>query len=162
MKESYQLNIIKLVKLKILLTILFFTIMLPLQAQSENPIVNDDEKLYYIGMTLVQLIERMGAPQASAVARGNEAWQDDVVFQYAEGDFFIHRDRVWQARFSSACGISVGDRKAAVMQTLGNTATDNGDHALLSIHGKNWLITLRVNFNEAEQAGSIFIYRSDF
>ena len=137
-------------------------IILTVQVQALSPVVSDDEKLLFVGMTLTQLIEHMGAPQSVAVARGDETWQDDVVFRYANGDFFIHRDRVWQARFLSVCGVSVNDRKAAVLQIMGNTAKDNGDHALLSIYGKDWPITLRVNFNESGQVSEIFIYRTDF
>ena len=124
--------------------------------------VMGDEKLTYIGMTLEQLIERFGAPRTVAAARGNETWQDDVVFQYADADFFIHRDRVWQAKFSAACGISTRDRKAAVMLLLGSTAEDKGDHTLLSIPDRDWPTALRVNFNNSGQVVSIFIYRSDF
>jgi hypothetical protein len=139
-----------------------FSLVLPLQAQSISPAIAGDEKLSYIGMTLAQLIERFGAPRTVAVARGGEAWQDDVVFQYADADFFIHNDRIWQAKFSAAFGISTRDRKAAVMLLLGSTAEDKGDHALLSIPGRDWPTTLRVNLNNSGQVTAIYIYRSDF
>ena len=132
------------------------------QAQAISSVVSGDEKLSYIGMTLAELIERFGTPRNVAVARGIEIWQDDVVFQYADADFYIHRDRVWQAKVSSACGISTRDRKTAVMLALGNTAEDKGDHVLLSIPDRNWPTTLRVNLNNSGQVIAIFIYRSDF
>lgn len=146
---------------------LLFLLVLPIQAQAISPAIIDDEKLSFIGMTLTELIEQFGVPKTVAVARGNEDWQDDVVFQYDEGDFFIHKDRVWQVKLTAACGISARDRKAAVMLILGDTAEDNGDHVLLSIPGKNWPVTLRVNFTNSERANtaavsSIFIYRPDF
>jgi len=145
---------------------MFIFLILPPFVQAQvptlNPVITNDEKLTYIGMTLAELIERFGAPRTVAAVRGNETWQDDVVFQYADADFFIHRDRVWQVRFSAACGISTRDRKAAVMLLLGSTAEDKGDHALLSIPGRDWPAALRVNFNNSGQVVSIFIYRPDF
>lgn len=145
-----------------LLLPLLLLLVLPLKAQAISPAISDDEKLLFVGMTLAQLIERLGPPRTVAAVRGVEVWQDDVIFQYAEGDFFIHGDRVWQVRLLSACGISAKERKAAVMQKLGNTAEDKNDHALLSIPGKNWPLTLRVNFNSSGQVSAIFIYRPDF
>ena len=151
---------------KMLLPLLFFLVLCvpfgQVHAQAISPAVINDEKLSYIGMTLAQLIERFGAPRSVAAVRGIETWQDDVVFQYANTDFYIHKDRVWQVRFSSACGISTRDRKTSVMQLLGSTAEDNGDHVLLSIPDKNWPTTLRVNFNNSGQVSAIFIYRPDY
>jgi hypothetical protein len=150
-----------LLKHTFFLPLLLFLV-LTLQAQAISPSVTNDEKLSFVGMTLTQLIERFGAPRAVAASRGNESWQDDVVFQYADADFFIHKDRVWQARFSAACGISTRDRKAAVMLLLGNTAEDRGDHVLLSVPGRDWPTTIRVNFNNSGQVTAIYIYRPDY
>jgi len=123
---------------------------------------NGDERLSFIGMTLEDLIGRFGTPKSVIVARGNENWQDDVVFQYTEGDFYIYVDRVWQVRLASAFGISNRDRKAAVLRTLGNMAEDRGDHVLFSISASNWPLMLRVNFNNSGQVNAIYLYRSDF
>jgi len=133
---------------------------IPLWAQPS--VVVNDEKLLYVGMTLIELNEKFGVPKTVAIIRGNEPWQDDVVFQYTEGDFYIFRDRVWQVLLTSACGVSNRDRKAAVLLTLGYTAEDNGDHILLPISGKNWPLMLRINFNNSGQVSAIFIYRPDF
>ena len=142
---------------------------LPLWAQQTAVItaavpaaIANDEKLSFVGMTLSELIERFGTPKAALAARGNEQWQDDVIFQYNEGDFYIHRDRVWQVMLSSACGVSNRDRKAAVLLALGNTAQDRGDYILLPISGKDWPLMLRVNMNNSGQVSAIYIYRSDF
>jgi hypothetical protein len=113
-------------------------------------------------MTLPELIERFGTPKTAIAVRGNEQWQDDVVFQYTEGDFYIYRDRVWQVMLSSACGISNRDRKAAVLLVLGNTAEDKGDHILFSISGKSWPLMLRVNLSNSGLVTAIYIYRPDF
>lgn len=128
------------------------------QAQANT----SEEQLSCIGMTLAQLIERFGVPRTVAAARGNEVWQDDVVFQYDAGDFYIHRERVWQVRFGSAYGISNGDRKSVAMLVLGNTAEDRGDHVLLPISGRSWPMMLRVNFNNNGLVSAIYIYRTDY
>lgn len=132
----------------------------PLWAQSQA--VNSDERLALVGIRLTELIERFGTPSAVLTARGNELWQDDVVFQYAHGDFYIYRDRVWQVRLASACGISNGDRKAVASLVLGEGAEDRGDHLLLPVNGKDWPLMLRVNLNSTGQVSAIYIYRPDF
>lgn len=120
------------------------------------------EQLALVGLRLAEIIERYGPPKAVFAARGNELWQDDVVFQYNEGDFYIFRDRVWQVRLSSARGISAGDPKQAALLVLGENAQDRGDHLLLPLSGGDWPMAIRVNVSGAGLVTSIFIYRSDY
>ena len=120
-----------------------------------------------VGMKLADLIGRFGAPKAVLAARGNEPWQDDVVFQYAEGDFYVFKDRVWQVKLASAYGISIGDPKQAAVLVMGNTAEDRGDYLLMPVSsnqssGASWPLMLRVNLDNAGKVNSIFIYRPDF
>jgi len=144
------------------LLFLFCVFQLQPQEKAVNANFGTDEKLSFVGMTLAELIERFGAPKTVAAARGNEPWQDDVIFQYNDYDFYIYGDRVWQVKFASALGISNKDGKAAVLRVLGNNADDMGDHALLQISGMNWPLTLRVNFNSSGQVSAIYLYRPDF
>jgi hypothetical protein len=116
----------------------------------------------YIGMKLDELIVRYGPPRSVYASRGLELWQDDVVFVYGEGDFYIFRDRVWQAGLRSACGVSVGDFKPAVVLTLGGEAADEGDYILFPLPPAGWPLMLRVNFNAAGRVAAIYIYRPDF
>jgi len=141
----------------ILLLLLFTS---PLWAQSQA--VNGDEQLGLVGIRLAELIEQFGTPSAVLTARGSEPWQDDVVFQYAKGDFFINRDRVWQVKLASACGISNGDKKAVALLVMGEGTQDKGDHLLLPINGRDWPLMLRVNLNSTGQVSAIYIYRPDF
>jgi len=69
---------------------------------------------------LSDIIERYGPPRAVTAARGIDLWQDDVVFHYTGVDFYIFRDRVWQVRFNTTHGISIGESKSVVMLKLGN------------------------------------------
>jgi len=147
--------------------ILLFFLSLPITAQNQ-PIyagLSNDDQLSFVGMMMADLIERYGSPGTVAVERGNEIWQDDVVFQYNGADFYIYRDRVWQVRLASTHGISNGDRKAAVLLVFGYRAADMGDHLLIPLTGRDWPLMLRVNFNtinNTEQVSAIYIYRSDF
>jgi hypothetical protein len=143
---------------RILLLLLLLLFVFPLWAQEQAA----DERLSFIGMRLAELIERFGPPGMVLAARGYEIWQDDVVFQYAEGDFYIYRDRVWQVKLASVCGVSNGDRKAVVLLVLGNAAEDRGDYMIWPVAGKDWPLTLRVNFNNTGHVSAIYLYRPDF
>ena len=151
-------------KAPFLLSLFFFSF--PLWAQNQ-PIyagLSADEQLSFIGMMMTDLLERFGSPRSVIAERGKEAWQDDVVFQCNGADIYIYRDRIWQVKLASTHGISNGDKRASALLVLGNGAEDRGDHALLSISGKSWPITMRVNFSSNGNSGTvtaIYIYRSD-
>jgi len=145
-----------------LLQLLFF-LTLTLNAQN-LPIyagLTNEDQLSFVGMMMADLLEKYGPPRSVVADRGNEVWQDDVVFQYNGADFYIYRDRIWQVRLSSTHGVSDGDRKAVVLLSL-NGAEDKGDHALFAINGKNWPLVMRINFNGAGQVAAIYIYRPDY
>ena len=147
-----------------LISMLFF-FTFSLNAQQTQPVhagLGNNEHLSFVGMMIPELIQRFGPPVTIAVERGIAVWQDDVVFQYNGADFYIYRDRVWQVRLNSTHGISNGDRKAVVMLTLGNRASDMGDHVQMPISGRDWPLMLRVNFNNSEQVSAIYIYRPDY
>jgi hypothetical protein len=138
--------------------LLFFT--LPLWPQEQVGAVGDPFSL--VGMKVAELVERFGPPIAVFAARGNEVWQDDVVFQYTGGDFYIVKDRVWQVKLASALGINTGDQKQAALLVLGAKAQDRGDHLLMPVSGKDWPLIFRVNINNTGRVAAIFIYRPDF
>jgi hypothetical protein len=140
-----------------LLFYLFITF--PLFSQEQPPA--GEESFSFVGLRLAEVFERFGAPKAVYSARGNELWQDDVVFQYDYGDFFIYRDRVWQVRVPAAVGVTVGDPKQAAVLTLGNRAVDRGDHLFMSISGRDWPLMVRVNINSAGRVASIYVFRPD-
>ena len=127
----------------------------PLWAQQEEP-------QSFVGLTLEQLIARLGVPQTVFVSRGAELWQDDVVFQYPLGNFYIHRNRVWQVSLRETQSIRLGDTRAAVLLALGEGARDLGRHVVYRLPSALWPMALRVNLNEAGVVTAIFIYRSDY
>jgi hypothetical protein len=148
------------------IAVLFFAILAmgvtAVWAQAGSPVwERNQEPLSLVGMKIDDLYQRFGAPQIVRVARGEENWQDDVVFVYSEGNFFIYRDRVWQVEINAISGMKVGDAKGVALLVLGENAQDRGDYVVYPIPGGVWPLSLRVNFN-AGKITSIFIYRPDF
>jgi hypothetical protein len=115
-----------------------------------------------IGLSLENLLARFGVPRTVYAVRGNEEWQDDVVFSYEEADFYVYKDRVWQIGLKTAYGIRLGDPRPAVSLTLGEGAEDFEDHVLLSLPSKGWPLALRVNLNDSGLVSALFVYRPDF
>jgi hypothetical protein len=113
-----------------------------------------------VGFTLEALIRRFGPPRSVYPVRGPEEWQDDVVFVYPQGDFYLYRDRVWQVGVEAAAGIRTGDSRELAALVLGAEARDRGDHVLADLAGADWPLTLRCNFDGAGKVTAIFIYRS--
>jgi hypothetical protein len=121
-----------------------------------------EDPALFIGMTLQELYALYGVPQSVHPVRGREEWQDDVVFTYGNGDFYIYRDRIWQVGVQNAYGIKIGDNQAALAETLGERITLSGAHALYSLPDRRWSITVRFNMDPKGAVSAIFIYRSDF
>ena len=147
-------------KYRCLLLLLFLWSLPPgLQAQ-EHPGQADPVSL--IGLSLDQLIRRFGAPRSVYAVRGLEHWQDDVVFVYEHGDFYIYKDRVWKAGLKAARGIRTGDTRGAVIMALGANAQVRGESLLYTLDERSWPLVLRCDFDRAGRVQAIFIYRTDF
>ena len=165
---------------RLFLIVLLLKTTFPLFSQTTQGTISDPAS--FIGIRLPELINLLGAPKAVHVARGMENWQDDVIFEYTEGNFFIFKDRVWKVEVNNAYGLKHGDPKAAALLIFGNTAEDRTDHMLSPLPlrtaqqgiltpgtelpssgaSHSWPMTLRVNFNAGGRVSAIYIYRSDF
>ena len=131
----------------------------------------NDDPASYIGLTLLELYDRLGPPESVYAARGPEEWQDDVVFVYKQGDFYILKDRVWQTGLKSAMGIRAGDNVATVSLILGSIDSARPAESVDSsggqkpvfyfLDGKSWPMILRCEFDKQGRVTMIFIYRSD-
>jgi len=99
------------------LLILCLILLWPKTGYGQSPI---EDPVSYIGLNLNELYAKLGPPESVYAARGLEDWQDDVVFVYKEGDFYILKDRVWQLGLKSALGIGAGDNAASVSLILGS------------------------------------------
>jgi hypothetical protein len=148
-------------RFSLMFPVLLLAALLQLSAQILPGAGQQDELLSFVGLKLDDLVMRFGIPQSVHAARGGEHWQDDVVFVYNEGDFYIFRDRVWQIGLRTAYGIRIGDAKAVALLTFGDRAQDHGDYILYPLPGGNWPLSLRVNISDGRISG-IFVYRQDF
>jgi hypothetical protein len=115
-----------------------------------------------IGLTLEGLYSLFGPPKEVYGVRGAEEWQDDVVFVYPQGDFYVYRDRVWQLGLGAARGVRVGDPRPAALLALGGEAEEHDDYLLLPLREGSWPMSLRVNLGDSGLVTAIFLYRSDF
>ena len=127
-----------------------------------DPAVLDTGPASLIGLNLENLLSRFGLPQAVYAARGDQEWQDDVVFVYEEGDFYIYKDRVWQIKVKAANGIKLGDPRPAVLLTLGEEAEDFEQYVTLSLPSKGWPLAFRVNLDDSGFVSALYVYRVDF
>ena len=121
----------------------------------------EEELVSYIGLNLTELFRILGTPRSVYAARGIEEWQDDVVFVYDEGDFYIYGDRVWQLGLRAARGINSGDSKGLVQLILGSGAEARGDSVFYPLYEASWPLMLRYDFDDANKVKAIFIYRTD-
>jgi len=144
---------------KILFFIISFCFSVTIYAQQANAPENSISDL--IGLTLDELFGRFGVPQSVHAVRGLESWQDDVVFVYADNDFYMYRNRVWQVGVKSAYGFKIGDTINQVAQRLGTGIKYYDDYFLYTLPGRGWPLMLRVNVDKSQLVSAIFIYRSD-
>ncbi|MDR1302827.1 MAG: hypothetical protein LBK43_10225 [Treponema sp.] len=115
-----------------------------------------------VGLTLEGLISRFGLPQSVYAVRGMETWQDDVVFTYEAGDFYIYKDRIWQIQIKAAYGIQIGDNLTSISWILGEGTQIYRDYFLIPLRGHSWPLMLRLNIDNVGLISAIFIYRPDF
>jgi hypothetical protein len=140
---------------------LFAFLASPLASQ-EEPGEGGADPAQWIGMDLPALLARFGAPRSVYAVRGVEEWQDDVVFVYDHGDFYIFKDRVWQVGLKSAYGVEAGDHRAAALLVLGEKTEDRERYLLCPLPGGSWPLVLRCNLDEGGKVSILFVYRSDF
>jgi hypothetical protein len=127
-----------------------------------NPSTTMGDISSFVGLTLEGLISRFGFPQSVYTVRGLETWQDDVVFTYEAGDFYVYKDRVWQIEVKTAYGIKIGDNLASISWILGEGTQMYRNYFLIPLRGNPWPLMLRLNFDSAGLISAIFIYRPDF
>jgi hypothetical protein len=140
----------------------FWVLVFPLFPQEDSGGGAPDPALW-VGMDLPALLAGFGVPHSVYAVRGMEEWQDDVVFVYDQGDFYIFKDRVWQIGLKSAYKVQAGDSRAAALLALGEERTENRENYLLRpLPGGSWPLALRCNLDGEGKVSNIFIYRSDF
>jgi hypothetical protein len=122
-----------------------------------------------VGLTLAEAFERFGAPQRVFADRGEEGWQDDVVFFYPGHLYlFWYQDRVWQARvdehyaggFLAARALVMGARREEVLGLLGPPMRELDDSLVYHLEDRGYPVRLRLYFREGLLADA-YCYRGD-
>lgn len=121
-----------------------------------------------IGLTLEQAISVFGYPDSMYVYRGEEAWQDDVVFYYPNHLYlFWYNDRVWQIRLDKRYtapffGLSIGDSKETVNELLGNAIGAEENWEVYQMASDGFSIRMRLFYSEENEINDVYIYRGDY
>jgi len=124
-------------------------------------LVDEPDPAAFVGLTLDELFHRFGVPGSVFAARGIEEWQDDVVFVYEQGDFYLYRNRVWQVGVKTLRGINTGDPQVVVSLALGANAQIQGDSIFYPLTNRPWPMMLRCDFDSESRVQAIFVYRAD-
>ena len=126
-----------------------------------------DDPSVLLGKNISGIIQDFGPPAKVYALRGPEAWQDDVVFEYADGfSFFLFGDRVWQIRLiapygQSCLGVFIGDTVDKICAMLGKPYTNNDTTAEWRLPSNGYPVRMRILIKE-DKIFDIYIYRADF
>lgn len=145
-----------------LLVLLFMLVPLFLHAQDSGNSEAEIDPASYVGFTLSMLYDELGMPESVYAVRGNESWQDDVVFVYPAIEVYLFKDRVWQVCPVSVYNIKMGDSADTVKTAMGEPLIAAEQYLLYRLPSQAWPMMMRINLNEEGGAASFFIYRSDF
>ena len=106
-----------------------------------------------LGASLETVFEILGPPAELYPVRGEEAWQDDVVFYYAAHVYlFWFESRVWQIRYDhryegAVLGVTMGASREAVRGILGAPFWSEGDSAIYLLPDRGYPVRARLDFS---------------
>jgi hypothetical protein len=120
-----------------------------------------------IGLEIAVLLERFGPPQAMFSARGDEGWQDDVVFFYPDYRYYYwFENRVWQIRYDfrynrEVSGVRMGMSMDEVTGILGPAHYSGRSSLFYDLSDTGYPRRFRLFFQDG-LLHDMYIYRSDF
>jgi len=117
---------------------------------------------WLVGATLQSIITQFGSPLAVYAVRGQEPWQDDVVFSYDGIDLYWYQNRVWQVAVTQGYGIKKGDPKETVLSVLGEPLIRQDTFFVFRLPSRGWPLRLRVQLSETNAVSGLFVYRPDY
>ncbi len=137
-------------------------ILIPRASAAEQP-----EPASFIGLELSGAYDAFGPPQEVFPFRGQEEWQDNVVFFYP--DFFYlfwYKNRVWQVRCDSrykgaVFGLVMGMEKKVVLLLLDRPVQEQGDSLYFDVDVLKYPVRVRLVFSGGALSDA-YVYRSDF
>lgn len=151
----------KRISFLIVLTVMVFSGFL-FSEENDNAFVPEIDPASYVGFTLEMINDRLGMPVSVYAVRGDEAWQDDVVFMYPDIELYIFKDRVWQISPASAYNMEIGDSIEQVKSIMGEPLVATEQFLLYRLPSQAWPVMFRINLNQEKKAASFYIYRADF
>jgi hypothetical protein len=143
--------------------------LLPSSAQAlleSRPLIGDDPAAL-LGLSVAEVLGRWGAPESAYAVRGEEAWQDDVAFRYADGyTLFLYGERLWQVRLAqpyagSTYGLFLGDPIEKAYSLLGEPYERDGDTFVYRMPYQGYPVRLRLDLPDGKLS-DIYVYRADF
>jgi hypothetical protein len=132
-----------------------------------SPAYLPDDSASFLGLGLSSALERCGTPASVGVLRGEEAWQDDVVFSYAAGySLFWVGNKLWQIRFGkgysgSVYGLFIGDKPEKVYSILGTPYYQGEAGLVYRLPYRSYPVRLRLVLTDGA-VSDFYLYRADF
>lgn len=119
----------------------------------------------YLGFDLATLWNTCGVPTEVFPLRGDEPWQDDLVFRYGEDySLFLFQNRVWQVRVRSQgtlAGVSIGEPVDSLEELLGEPFGETEDSLVFNLPDSGFPVRLRVLVKDGVVV-DLYLYRADF
>ena len=120
-----------------------------------------------IGMDMESAIERFGMPEEIFPVRGEEMWQDDVVFYYEYHLYlFWFQNRVWQVRMDQRYKhdffeVRMGFSREEVLDTFGKPLKGFDDSLIYDLEDRGYPLRVRFFFTN-NVLDDAYFYRGDF
>ena len=139
----------------------------PSAAVTSAPEILDDDPAPLLGFGLAESLSRFGLPASVFSLRGDEAWQDDVVFAYSPGyTLFMYGNKLWQLRLSrpykgSIYGLFIGDDSAKALSVLGQPFEADSSSLVYRMPYKSYPVKLRLTLQD-DRLVDAYLYRADF
>lgn len=126
-----------------------------------------DQLVSRLGYRLSQAIEEWGAPRSVTVSRGDQPFQDTVVFYYPDNSYaYFWNDRIWQIRLDRryrgrAFGIAMGMAADQVRGVLGPATLDSATMLRYALPEQGWPVELLLFFKDG-RLDDLYLRRGDF
>jgi hypothetical protein len=134
---------------------------------SAQSVIGDEPDLAsLVGLGLPEAFARFGPPLAVAALRGEQPWQDDVVFSYAGGlQLFWYRERVWQVRLDvrydgRVYRLRMGSTRGRVLELMGPPSREEEQALVYHLEDRGYPVRLRFYFEE-DRLVDLYCYRGD-
>lgn len=122
----------------------------------------------YLGFTMQNIWDTFGVPAEVFPFRGEDEWQDNVVFYYPNHVYlFLFDNRVWQIRIDSRYEknitgtIKMGTSKDTILRRLGEAFYEDSESCMYILPDHGVPVRMRLFFKD-DTLNDVYIYRGDF